>query len=399
MHSVKKKYLKFKTNKIGGFSYHKIMYKALALTFLFLIFGCGKKSMKTKSTITPLFAPTKLSERYGDGQYNVFRIKIPLTKHTIGQYDYSEVAEDELANKIDRTIVQNLWTGLKYTLFNWGVGLGISNRIKYATDFEVPTISPEYFDIFQSVKINKIFFSIMPCDRLDRTCLTREEQYPVSFMFLDKFFVNISAIENVDNFEFIKEPLQFLSKGAFDEATGHAFRQLPIEFSELGDNGEDQLSLFYRNINLTKFHNSKKMDEFEKNVRDEGKVFLFHLSKKHMEFFKMFKEERFLKMVKDTAMIGTTVYVELFSPAQKKAFFKELNAEGKTLQSLGVNSFTGCSYVNCLYPEVNPINFVPLFKKSSHLKLDTFMSIRHLDYNDFQYKGFVEFEIKMKLPI
>lgn len=372
----------------------------ILLLLLILATGCGDKPLESKSTVDPLFAAQKLSERYGNGKSNILKIKIPITQDTLGHYNYSEVAEDQLANKLDRSIFQSLIVSLKYTLFNWGVGMGISNRVRYTTDFKVPEISPEYFSVIKSIKINKIFFSLMPCDYKEPNCYTREEDaYPASFAFLDKFFVNISMVGSRDDLEFVREPLKYLTSREFDDISKKSFRQIPIEFQDLAIQDGEILEDFFKDVNLTKFHNEKSTRDYKQNIRDEGQIFLFHMKSNPVDFRKELEAQEYASLVKDTTIIGKTVYVELYDKSLRTAFFRKLNEKNKTFAQRGIESTTGCSYVNCLTPKVNPINFVPLFKKSSHIKLDTYLSIRLLDYNDFKYKGFVEFEIVLDLPI
>ena len=211
--------------------------------------------------------------------------------------------------------------------------------------------------------------------------------------------MNISVVGELDNLEFLKDPLKFLSGREFDIIARRSFRALPIEFHNLAIEDGEILEDFFKDVNLTKYHNTKSMDEYEGNVRDEGKVFLFRMDQNQVEFRNELQSEAFADLVEDTTIIGSSVYVELFNKRLKQNFFRRLNSDGHSVSRRGVKKTIGCSYVNCLFPPVNPINFVPLFKKSNYLKLETYLSIRHLDYNDFKYKGFVEFEVLLDLPI
>jgi hypothetical protein len=380
--------------------------RVLALITMALVFiSCGGKSigdrMKADTKINPLFAPKTINQKMGNGEFVVTTIKVPLTQDTVGSYDFAEIMEDESVNERSRGFLKRLWSGFKYKIYNAGIKLGVSNRVRYSTDYDdFPEIDPEFI---KAVKVKKIFFAIEPCHPKDKECITRNEREPVTFRFLDKFFVNLSIVRPGDDKSYLEEPLTFLSKGDFKKFSRKAFDQIPFRFEQLAnDDGEIIDDAFY-DVNIARFENTRSARSYHENVRDNGKVFMFKIDNRNgsnaIELKHFFKSEPFKGIVKDVTLVGDTLYLELVHQAMRQSFFNIMNTEEPDIRNKGVIQFEGCSFINCIDLKVNQLNLVPMLQRSSHIKFDTFLSLRHLDINDFKYKGFIEIEVKLNIPL
>lgn len=376
--------------------------------FSFFVVSCAdsltdsvNEKFQTKSKIKPIFEPKTFNQKIGNGQFIVKKLKIPLSKDTVGHYSYSEIIDDDSLDVPDAGLIDQMWQGLRHGLYNLGLMIGVSNRVRYTADYDgFPSIDSDYI---KSVKVKKIFFAIEPCHPKDEECIVRNEKDPASLKFLDKFFVNLSIVRPEDDKAYLKEPLSFLSKTEFNQFADRAFTRVPFRFEALEDEYGEIIDDAFYNVNIARFENKRSPREFHENVRDEGKVFWFQIddSNPHaaLDIIKFFKDKSFVNVVKDTMLVGNTLYVELFHRAMRQSFFDIINLQTADMRSLGVLQFQGCSYVNCVELEVNELNLVPMLKRSTHLRFDTFLSLRNLNNNDFKYKGYLELEVKLNIPL
>jgi len=357
--------------------------------------------MESKSEIDPLFKAQTTSERFGTGTGGVTTItlKIPLTTNEIGYYDRDDILDTKSAQGKKKSWLKRNYESIKYNLYNLGARLGISNRIKYSTDFEFPDIDSKYI---KEVRVKKIFFALEPCTAEDKECQTREQDEPVSFMFLDKFFLNLSVIQPTDDISYITDPenesLKFQSKKQFKKAAKKAFTLAPTSFKDLRNTDGEILEEAFYDLNVANYQNTKKSRSYRRNVRDNGSTFFFILEDNFVKHKKMFKSDLFKGIVQDVTLVGKNLYVDLYHAKLRTQFFEVLNKKIPDLQSEGIKNFEGCSYLNCVTLGVNNINIVPMLEKSTHIRFDTYLSIRHLDYNDFKYNGYIEIEVQLDLP-
>ena len=180
------------------------MNKVLLSFLLLFLFSCSKvgqfkNDLKTSSDIDPLAKAQSISEKFkgkglSEGKIITLPIKISLTSNTIGHYALDDIMSadevlDEDATPKQKKFLARFLDNLKYSVYNMGLGMGISNRVQYSTDYKFPQIDPTYF---KEMRVKKIFFAIQPCEKDDVACIAREKDKPSTFMFLDRFFLNIS---------------------------------------------------------------------------------------------------------------------------------------------------------------------------------------------------------------
>lgn len=377
----------------------------IGFALLTTLISCNKETnlengFTSVSKIKPLAKSETISEKFNkfdkasidgkslyDGETLTIPVKVSLTSNTIGHYALEDIMNpDEVlpegSSPKQKKFLSRILDSLKYKIYNTGLGLGISNRVSYSTDFEFPEISSEYL---KEVSVKKIFFALEPCDKKDLSCISRQNDKPSTFMFLDKFFVNLSIIENHDSLHFLQEPLQFLDKKQFNKAVDKAW-------------GEQSHSFY--DVNLARFENTRKVRKGNQNIRDNGKVFIARVDEENLiEAKKFFQREAFKGVIRDITLMGRSLFIELFQPELREHFFEIMNTEIADIRTLGINDLEGCTYLNCTSLNINPVNLVPMLEKSSHLKFDTFLSLKHLDLNDFKYSGYIELEVKVKLPL
>lgn len=395
------------------------------------LLSCSKvrnfeQATTTKSKIDSLFDAKNINEKFGGDSVKI-KLIIPLSKNTMGHYNIKDVLsptcdkEDENYENClvalekyyakanmkdeDKSFFQRFAEGAKFDLYNFFIKMGVSSKLKYSFDYSLEGIPTEFFT---NVKVSKIFFALEECEKENEDCLKRQEDKPLTFDFIDKFFLNVSTIQDHDSLDFIEKPLAKLSKKKFNKHADRAFGQQVKEIKEVKDlDGDVSDNLFY-NINIARLDNSTKKRKKrrrrgtllgEENVRDNGKTFIFNLEEGNVrEAKRFFKGEAFAGIVRDVTLIGTSLYVDLEGAILKDKFFEVINHEVEDIHSLGITDFKGCNVNSCTNLTVNSVNLLPLIKKSDRLKFDTFVSIKHLDYNDFKYSGYIELSVEMDLP-
>jgi hypothetical protein len=368
---------------------------------LFSLVSCSKmrnfeQATTTKTHVDPLFVPKNINQKF-NGDSVKLKVVVPLSQETIGHYDLNDILDptdgERLSNE-QKTFLQKKWSDWKYRIYNMGISLGLSNRVRYSTDYEFPSIDDQYI---KEVKVKKIFFALDECEEHDLNCEVRAPDQPLTFNFIDKFFVNLSIIQPHDSLKFLDEPLQFLSKKEFNRYAASAFSENTIFKNQ--DLNKLDAEAFY-NVNIANMEMGKKVRKQNKNVRDNGRTFIYKVEPNHLKQVRsFFMSKNFHGIVYDVTLVGRNLYVELYHPQLKDKFFEKINEEVGSIYSLGVKDFKGCTNLSCTYLSVNDMNLVPMLKKSSHIKFDTFLSLKNLDYNDFKYSGYVELSIELDLPL
>ena len=365
---------------------------------LLLLSAC---EIKEKSQIKPMFEPKSLTELYGDGKAMTFNVKIPLGQDMVGSYDASEIMEDETIDEEKKPFFRKLWNGIKYGIYDQAVSVGISNRIKYSFDYEFPEIDSQYI---KSVKVKRIFFALNNCSPDEVGCRRQETKREVTFKFLDQFFMNLSTVrpgeeDDLDHQEFIIE------KKDFKKASDLAFSSTKKEnyFEMLNDRGEVS-DEYFRNVNLTRFENSRGYRKDDKVANGLSSVYIMKLRRDLLEnekkdILQHFRDVRYKNVVKDTTLIGNNFYIELTTPYLRDKFF-QINAENSlSAEGLGLTSFQKCDQSLCADLDVEEYNLVPMLERSNRIRFDTYLSLKKLEMNDFQYNGYVELEVKLDLGI
>lgn len=369
---------------------------SVVLLGAFFILGIGCE----KSEIEPMFEKKKLSEIYGDGEVMTLKVKLPLSQDTLGIYDASEVLEDDSLNAEEAGFLRELWNGIKYKFYDTAMVFGFSNRIKYSFDYEFPELDSEYV---KSVRVNKIFFALESCPESDRECVRREEKKPVTFKFLDKFFMNLSIAPATEELN-IEGKEYFVTKDQFEDAEDKAFasRAKALE-SRRDENGFFEPDAF-RNLNIAAFENDSSRFKNKEAARKLGRVFLLRLQRnlskgQTLDLVKHFKSDRYDSVVNDFSLIGRNIYLELYSGEKKKEFFSILAAEMGSVENLGIESFEQCDLSKCASLNPNKSNLVPMLERSNRIRFDTFLSLKSVEKRDFRYNGFVELEVQLDLGI
>ena len=131
------------------------------------------------------------------------------------------------------------------------------------------------------------------------------------------------------------------------------------------------------------------------------KMFIFRIEGRYREAKKYFQKEKFNRIVKDTTMIGRSLFVELNSEIQRSEFLRLIaQNEDKAQDYFDIYKIETCNLSNCLDLDALPVNMGPLLSTGKDVRIDTWLSIRSLGSRDFKYNGYIEVEVVLKnLPI
>lgn len=432
-----------------------------------LLSGCKFKEMldndfQSESKITPIAPAESLSERFGDGESTSYTLKIPLSESSIGYFDIDEVLGNEDLNRDNYNIFTRIKNGFKRALFNLVVKLGISNKVKFSTYFELPEIDPKYI---QSAQVKKVFFTTEDCRPEESDCNDIQSRSS-NFNFVDTFFVNILSEDEPEGIT-DDDLIQEVSSAEFESAVSRSFSQNLTTASDklLGFNAETEEIVANNEINILKFSNVvPQIDLDTSQIRDDDRDLTFHVRKdktrlknyfklerfshlikrafavregvriqlyrdakpseifkiiskdqspltqkmmifrlkgKYIEAKKYFQHERFKPFVEDTTMIGRSLFVELKKPEMKSEFIKMLSAsDHNAIQHFDLFKMQTCAASNCLVLDALPVNMAPLLNSGKDVRIDTWIEVRTLSSVDFKYNGYIEVEIVLRnLPI
>lgn len=375
-------------------------------------------SCAQESKITPIAKAKKLG-----GENLTLNLKYPLFNDNedmkdFGKWDWHEGEKGFLKNFGDIFV--------KYPLGNLAIQFKILDYMRYSIDIELPDLD---FKEIKSIKIKKVFFTLLPCaDTIDEDCEDIREE-DANFGFLENFAINISPILPGADISDLYDLDTKIRKKDFNKVFSQKIdnKKLLQGFNLPKNFNKKEL---VKGINLVRFENQSSTfwDKFFKNsgvrkkFHDQKRFYQFHSTPNYMKI-KRFLEDNaeFKDVVKDITLMGDTVLVELekneLDKDHERVAMQFFNGLRKTkFHETGFYTFENnlpkmpspCSLRNCvmldvnndkLVNDVNDMNLMHLFRISNRLKLDNFFGIRKVPGSDFRYKGFLEIEVKLDLPL
>lgn len=427
------------------------------LCILFCFLSCSLKDaadndFKPQSKITPIAPAETLAKKYGDGNEAVFTIKVPLTEDSIGYFDIDEIIGSRDLDSKRKHFIERVYDSFKLTFFNLAIGLGFSNIIKYSTSFEFPEIDPKYI---KSARVKKVFFTTEDCREGEGNC-NDLSKIQSNFNFIEKFYLNIRANNELENTDEIKvlsksQLKKFEKKIDINDSVERELKndstvinivsfknRVPALDLDIGNIPDDTRYLYFSTKKnkgaIAKYFRNEKFSEFIKGVRvynakykeqfegievvlkrkvnaqkileviseDQSKaalsMLIFRMNSNPMEAKKYFKQEIFKRYIQDISVIGRSVFVQ-FRDAKTRKYFSKMIETFKINDRLDIYKVDSCSRANCIDFEVEETNLVPLLSKNPKVIIDTVLKIRSISLEDFKYNGFVEIEVKLNLPI
>ena len=339
------------------------------LSFLLLV-SCGNKS--EISSATPA---RKMSEAYGDGQYTIMPMVLPLSDETIESFDspFSKIGF--------------ILGGFSKIFADLGATIGMG-KMQISLTQKIPEIPEEYF---KEVRFKRIFFYIEPVKGPRDTRFWNRFIFgkdDVNFKFINRLAVKFSTV-NVDpklDWSPTVETKMFNNKDF-----------LPLNqifLSERTHASIVDLSKARELVFLT--FDKKKKDNYLKNDQF-GSVFIVKTTSPSKTRSYLAKHPKLHGMMNRIHILNKSILVELKKDRIIEEHFKAvLGEEGDYLENLGVEFIEKCTPNTCFDFNVSELNLLPIMKKSNAIKIDAFIEAGKVP-ESFQLKGFIEAELKLNL--
>mgnify|MGYP006864793823 CR=1 FL=1 len=364
----------------------RMKYPALILVISMLV-SCGEKSK-----VVPLFPATPLSQTqgYGDGEHAVFTIKMPLSDKSIDTYD-SPIDPNTGLSRVP--LLGDALRFMTQALFNLGAefGLGKSN---ITINQPIPDLNSPYL---KSISVKRVFFHI------DNTI--EEDARPRNI--IARVFNSIRGIirgqANLD-FSFIRE-LNVMLK--MEKSDVEPIDFVPEIITEDGENRpprprHDSIEIGAvggpRMIELLNYKR-KNRDEVLRN-NERGAMFVVYTDKPVQVRAFLRKDKDLSALIKEMVIVNKTLVVELTGQETvAEAFFELMRNYEEEMAQSGITKIDTCNKDICMDVKVNEQNMMPMLLQGNKLRIETNVDASRVPPKSFQLKGFIEFEVKLDVPI
>lgn len=360
-------------------------YLALILVTSMLV-SCGEKSK-----VDPLFEATPLSETHGDGKHAVFTVKMPLSDKSIDTYD-SPIDPNTGLSRVP--LLGDALRFMTQALFNLGAefGLGKSN---ITINQPIPDLNSPYL---KSISVKRVFFHIdnsVEEDARPRSVIARvfnsirgiiRGQTALDFSFIRELNVMLK-MERSD-----VEPIDFVPEIITED--GETNRPTPPRHDsiEIGAVGGPRM------IELLNYKR-KNRDEILRN-NERGAMFVVYTDKPVQVRAFLRKDKDMSAMIKEMVIVNKTLVVELTGQQQvSEAFFELMRHYEEEMAQSGITKIDACNEDICMDVKVNEQNMMPLLLQGNKLRIETNVDASRVPPKSFQLKGFIEFEVKLDVPI
>ena len=352
---------------------------------LSVLASCGEKSK-----VDPLFPGTPLRVTNGNGEYSVFTVKMPLSDKSIDTYD-SPIDPNSGLSRVP--VLGDALRFMTQALFNLGAefGLGKSN---ITINQPIPDLNSPYLN---SISVKRVFFHIdntVEEDPRPRNILVRvfnsirgiiRGQTYLDFSFIRELNVLLKMERtDVEPVDFIPE---ILTENADNRPAGP--RHESIEIGAVGGP---------RMIELLNYKRDKRKEILRNNER--GAMFVVYTEKPVQVRAFLRKDKDLAALIKEMVIVNKTLIIELTGQeAVSEAFFELMRNYEDEMAKSGITKIDTCNEDICMDVKVNEQNMMPLLLQGNKLRIETNVDSSRVPPKSFQLKGFIEFEVKLDVPI
>ncbi len=333
--------------------------------------SCGQKSI-----IKADIKSETMAEAYGDGQYVIRPLFMPLSDQAISAFDSPVEKVDFIAG------------GLARMFLNLGASMGLG-RAQLTLVQPVPEIPT---DVIKGAKIKRLFFFIKPKKGESRWSTWFNKyirgQGDITFDFLDKMALKLTS-HRQEKFESWYPSFDYkgLKKKDFTPL------QALFEKKELFDesvNLEKENSLV-----ILKYDQANKLKYLKNN--QYGATYIVYTKKPAQTKKYLLNHPQFKDYFEQIHMLNETLVVELKKdPIVEEGFRVVLSEQAELVDEFKIDLIEECSEQTCLDVKVPDVDLLPLIVKGNALKIDAYINANKAP-DSFQLEGFMEFEVKLKL--
>ncbi|HXH74900.1 MAG TPA: hypothetical protein VNJ08_08040 [Bacteriovoracaceae bacterium] len=337
----------------------------------FFVCGCGNKSV-----IKNAVKAQTTAEAYGDGEFTILPLVLPLSDQEISSFDSPLGKIGFVAG------------GFAKMFMNLGASMGMG-KVKLSLIQQVPEMPKEYF---KSAKVKRIFFYIEPKKIHEREMSWFQRVFNgrenVNFKFLDKIAVKLSShhVENTNSWI----PL-------FDSKTIEKKERTPLQnlFEKKGELTGDVNLEDENQVILVKYDGDHRNTYLQND--NYGKIYIINTHEAALTRDFLMNHPKLKGYFKRIHILNNSILLELEKdPILEEGFNVILAENAVELEKLGVKHIEPCTKETCMDLKIPDINLAPLIMKDNAIKMDAFIEAGKVP-DSFQLKGFIEFEIKLKL--
>lgn len=343
----------------------------LSLAVLGLLASCGQKSI-----IKAQVESRKTAEAYGDGEFVVRPLFMPLSDQAISVFDSPVEKVDFIAG------------GLARMFMNLGASMGMG-RAKLTLTQPVPEIPT---DVIKGARIKRLFLYIQPKKGKERESNFFRRfifgQGDVNFNFLDKLAIKLTSTRE-EKFE------SWYPTFEYSGLKKREFTPLQKLFDE--ENLYDESANLHKENSLVILkYDQEHKEKYLKN-NDSGLMYILHTKKPAQSKKFLLKHPQLKNYFKQIHMLNETLVVELKKdPVIEEAFQVILGEEADIVEKYKIDQIEKCEENTCLDLEVPDNDLLPLIVQGNALKVDAYLNASKAP-DSFQLEGFMEFEVKLKL--
>lgn len=352
----------------------------LHLLVLLSFISCGQKSK-----VDPLFEAIPLSQSHGDGKYAVFTVKLPLSEESIDAYD-SPIDPNTGVGRVP--VLGDALRFLTQSVFNLGANLGMG-RSRITINQPLPDLNSPYL---KSLSVKRVFFHI------DQKNVLADERPQGLFARLRELIRGGTAID----FSFIRE-LKIRLKMDKGDPTPESY--IPEIITEevndrrLGESTDAALTEGdFQPVDLLHYRRKYRSDVLRNSER--GSMFVVYTEKPVAVRSFLRRHPELSVLIEELVIVNKSLVIELKGKEMvSEKFFHLLERFEAEMETSGITKIDGCDDDTCMDVKVNEQNMLPFLIQGNKLKIETIIDASKVPPQSFRLKGFVEFEVKLDVPI
>jgi hypothetical protein len=347
------------------------------LLMIVISVGCGQKS-----EITNAVEAQTMATQYGDGDLTVFPLIIPLTEKSIESFE----------SPLNRF---GFVSGFTKILMDTGAKFGMGKQVLTLEQpiYEFPV------DYIKEARIKRVFFYLESKERKESTgVIGFIKDLPFfngkgvdNFNFLNRLAVRVSSHEMRLSDSWM--PI-FHDPRDLERKDAEYLRSLFQRRHQVAANVVDAQNV--RDLLLLTYDKPRRRDYLR---NDSGKIYIIHTETPAKTRHFLEDHPKLRTFFHRIHLLNKSVLVELKKdPVVEEGFNIIMSEERETIDKLGLGVYDlhACDVTTCLDFKVSNVNLVPLMTRGNAIRLDTFIAADKVP-GSFQLKGFVEFEVKVKL--
>ncbi|MBY0517679.1 MAG: hypothetical protein K2P81_12260 [Bacteriovoracaceae bacterium] len=352
----------------------------MKIIFIILLLGVAS-SCGQKSKVTPLFKAIPLKESHGDGQYAVFTVKLPLSDQSIEVYN-SPIDPNSGLSKVP--LLGDVLRMLTQATFNMGASLGLG-KSRISINQPIPDLNSPYL---KSLVVKRVFFHI------DQKNILEEARPPGIW----GRFRNLLRGRTALDFSFIRE-LKIRLKMDKEEGEPVDFTPTITTDDQVNEKPEaNALPDEFEPIELLHYRRKYRSQVLRNSER--GSMFVIYTQTPVQVRAFLRRDPELAALIKEIVIVNKSIVLELTGKQlESEKFFQLLEKYEKEMEQSGITKINDCDDDTCMDVRVNDQNMLPILLQGNKLKIETIIDSSKVPPKSFQLKGFVEFEVKLDVPL